>query len=120
MGLLYEAEQKGVSVAEILADLPTEPDAFAVDLATGADRQREAIDGLLGRFAKGWAVDRMPATDRAILRMAVFELKDRPDVPTGAVISEAVALAGEFSTDESSRFVNGILSSIAEEVRPSS
>ena len=118
MGLLYEAEQKNQPVTEILAELPTDPDPFAVDLAIGADERRAEIDELLGRFAKGWAVDRMPATDRAILRMAVYELGHRPDVPTGAVISEAVELAGEFSTDESSRFVNGLLARIAREVRP--
>jgi N utilization substance protein B len=118
MGLLYEAEQKNQPVSEILTELPTEPDPFAVDLATGADERRDAIDQMLGRYAKGWAVDRMPATDRAILRMAVYELEERPDVPTGAIISEAVALAGEFSTDESSRFVNGLLARIAQEVRP--
>ena len=118
MGLLYEAEQKNQPVADILTELPTAPDPFAVDLATGADGRRDAIVELLGRYAKGWAVDRMPATDRAILRMAVYELQERPDVPTGAIISEAVALAGEFSTDESSRFVNGLLARIAQEVRP--
>ena len=118
MGLLYEAEQKDQPVTDILAELPTDPDPFAVDLAIGADERQAEIDELLGHYAKGWAVDRMPATDRAILRMAVYELGHRPDVPTGAVISEAVELAGEFSTDESSRFVNGLLARIARELRP--
>ena len=60
----------------------------------------------------------MPALDRAVLRLGVFELLDRPDVPTGAVISEAVELAKRYSTDDSGRFVNGILAAIAEaEVR---
>ncbi len=59
----------------------------------------------------------MPALDRALLRMGIFELLHRPDVPTGAVISEAVELAQRFSTDESSRFVNGMLARIAESVR---
>jgi N utilization substance protein B len=118
MGLLYEAEQKNQPVSEILDELPTDPDPFAVDLATGTDERRDEIDELLGQYAKGWAVDRMPATDRAILRMAVYELGHRPDVPTGAVISEAVDLAGQFSTDESSRFVNGLLARIAKELRP--
>ncbi len=75
MGLLYEAEQKNQPVADILTELPTDPDPFAVDLATGADERRDAIDQLLGRYAKGWAVDRMPATDRAILRMAVLRTR---------------------------------------------
>ncbi len=60
----------------------------------------------------------MPVVDRALLRMATYELLARPDVPTGVVISEAVDLAGEYSTDESGRFVNGVLAAIADNVRP--
>jgi N utilization substance protein B len=60
----------------------------------------------------------MPSVDRALLRMATYELIARPDVPTGVVISEAVDLAGEYSTDESGRFVNGVLAAIADNVRP--
>jgi len=60
----------------------------------------------------------MPAVDRALLRLGIFELMERPDVPTAAVISEAVELAKRYSTDESGRFVNGMLARIAEEVRP--
>jgi N utilization substance protein B len=60
----------------------------------------------------------MPVVDRTILRMAIYELRHRPDVPTAAVISEAVQLAKRYSTDDSGRFVNGMLSAIAEEVRP--
>jgi N utilization substance protein B len=62
----------------------------------------------------------MPVVDRAVLRMAIYELVHRPDVPTGAVISEAVELAKRYSTDDSGRFVNGMLSNIADEVRPES
>jgi N utilization substance protein B len=58
-------------------------------------------------------MDRMPVVDRALLRMATYELLARPDVPTGVVISEAVELATEYSTDESGRFVNGVLGTIA-------
>jgi hypothetical protein len=60
----------------------------------------------------------MPVIDRTLLRMATYELIERPDVPTGAVISEAVDLAKEYSTEESGRFVNGVLASVAAEVRP--
>jgi N utilization substance protein B len=59
----------------------------------------------------------MPALDRAILRLATFELAFRPDVPTGAAISEAVILAKRYSTDDSGKFVNGVLSAIADQVR---
>ncbi|HEX2042681.1 MAG TPA: transcription antitermination factor NusB, partial [Acidimicrobiales bacterium] len=68
---------------------------------------------------RDWAVERMPAIDRALLRMGVFELLHRPDVPTGVVLSEAVELAARYSTEDSGRFVNGVLARIAEEVRPS-
>ncbi|HET9070860.1 MAG TPA: transcription antitermination protein NusB, partial [Acidimicrobiales bacterium] len=64
-----------------------------------------------------WSVDRMPAVDRSLLRLATFELLGRPDTPTGVVISEAVDLAKEYSTEESGRFVNGVLAAVAAEVR---
>ena len=68
--------------------------------------------------AHNWDLDRMPALDRALLRLGAFELVHRPDVPTGAVINEAVELASQYSTDDSGRFVNGVLAAIAREVRP--
>ncbi|HEX9994116.1 MAG TPA: transcription antitermination factor NusB [Acidimicrobiales bacterium] len=117
LGLLYEAEAKERPPADVLDELPVEPDPYAADLVVGVtDRQRE-IDGLLRRFAKGWSLERMPAVDRAVLRMATYELGWRPDVPTGAVIDEAVELAKRYSTDDSGRFVNGMLARIAEELR---
>ncbi|MFN8037923.1 MAG: transcription antitermination factor NusB [Acidimicrobiales bacterium] len=119
LALLYEAEVKDRPVADVLAELPVEPEPFAVELVTGVDEHRPELDALLGRFARDWPVDRMPALDRAVLRMGCFELCHRPDVPTGAVLSEAVELASAYSTDDSGRFVNGVLSAIAAEVRPS-
>lgn len=120
LGLLYEAESKGISGVEVLADLPLAADDFAVALVTAVDEHHERIDGLLERFAKGWTVARMPALDRAALRMGTAELIARRDVPTGVVLSEVVELASRFSTDGSGRFVNGLLARIAEEVRPDS
>ena len=119
LGLLYEADAKDRPVSEVVADLPLPPETYAGELVKGvADHQLE-IDELLTRYAKDWTIDRMPVIDRSLLRMAVFELLHRPDVPTGAVISEAVELASEYSTDDSSKFVNGLLARIAEEVRGS-
>jgi N utilization substance protein B len=118
LGLLYEAETKDVTPGEVLADLPAEPDPYAEVLARGVEENQLEIDELLGRFSKDWPVDRMPALDRAILRIATFELLCQVDVPTGAILNEAVELAGAYSTDDSSRFVNGLLARIAEEVRP--
>jgi N utilization substance protein B len=73
------------------------------------------LDKLIGEYAQDWTVDRMAAVDRNILRLAVFELLHRPDVPPNAAISEAVVAAKELSTEDSGRFVNGILGRIARE-----
>src|SRR3546814_4845177 len=69
LGLLYEAEAKGLAGSEVLADLPVSADDFAVALVNAVDEHREQIDELLGRFAQGWTLARMPALDRAALRM---------------------------------------------------
>jgi len=119
LSLLYEAETKDVAPTEVLDQLPVEPDPFTVELLRGVTANIGELDGLISGYARDWTIDRMPALDRALLRMAVFELIHRPDVPTGAVISEAVELAHRFSTDESGRFVNGMLARIAESVRSS-
>jgi N utilization substance protein B len=116
--LLYESETKDTSTATIIDALPVAPDPYATALATGVDDNREQIDGLIREHAKGWTLERMPSVDRAVLRMATFELTHRDDVPIAVAISEAVELAQQFSTDESGRFVNGVLSSIAKETRP--
>ena len=117
LSLLYEAESKDVTPAAVLAALPVEPAPFAAQVVTGVGEHLEELDKWIAGYARDWTIDRMPALDRALLRMAVFELVHRPDVPTGAVISEAVELAQRFSTEESSRFVNGMLARIAESVR---
>jgi N utilization substance protein B len=118
LSLLYEADAKACPPDAVLADLPVPPDPFAGDLVAGVGAHQDEIDERIRRFARGWALERMPVVDRTILRMAIYELRHRPDVPTAAVISEAVELAKRYSTDDSGRFVNGMLSAIAEEVRP--
>lgn len=115
--LLYESEMKGESGGDVLASLPVGPDEFAADLVAGVDEHRVEIDAVVGAHARNWDVDRMPALDRAILRLATYELLHRPDVPTGVVISEAVELAKSYSTDDSGRYVNGVLAAIAADVR---
>jgi N utilization substance protein B len=117
LSLLYEAEAKGVAPRDVIAELPVAPDQFAAQLVGGVEDHSEALDRLIETHARGWTLERMPAIDRALLRMAIFELCHRPDVPTGVVISEAVDLATQYSTDDSARFVNGMLSVIAGEVR---
>jgi N utilization substance protein B len=116
--LLYEADIKGIGADELLAQLPLEPDPFAVELVEGVAARADEVDALIAGHARNWDLGRMPALDRAVLRLATFELAHRPDVPTAAVINEAVELAKQYSTDDSGRFVNGVLSAIAADVRP--
>jgi N utilization substance protein B len=115
---LYEADAKELSVGDVLAALPVRPDDLAVLLVEGVAARRGEIDGLLAEHARGWTLERMPVIDRTVLQVAVFELMARPDVPTAVVIDEAVELAKRFSTDDSGRFVNGMLATIAPLVRP--
>lgn len=118
LALLYEAEAKSLPPGQVIDQLPVPPEPFAGEVVVGVGEHLDEIDELLRRYAQNWTLERMPAIDRALLRMGVFELIHRLDVPTGAVISEAVELAKQYSTDDSSKFVNGMLSRIAEEVRP--
>jgi N utilization substance protein B len=118
LALLYEANAKGLSGADVIAGLPVPPDKLAVLLVTGVDRLQSEIDALISTYAKGWTLERMPVIDRSVLRLATFELLGRPDVPVAVVLDEAVELAKHFSTDDSGRFVNGVLAAIARTVRP--
>jgi N utilization substance protein B len=115
--LLYEAGAKDLAPSAVLADLPVTPDAYAVALVRGVEANLVAIDRLIEAAAIDWTLDRMPVVDRTLLRMATYELTGRPDVPTSVVISEAVELAKRYSTDESSRFVNGVLAAVSRATR---
>ena len=117
VSLLYEAELKTQTPDEVLADLPVPPEDFVVDLVSGVGKHQARIDELIGAHAIDWTLDRMAAVDRNILRLAVYELLHRPDVPSAVVLSEAVELATRYGTDESTRFVNGLLASVAKDVR---
>ena len=118
LSMLYEAESKGVDPAEVIEAQMLEPEAYAGDLVAGVGEHGKELDDFIRRFSKGWSLERMPTIDRTLLRMAIYELAHRPDVPTGAVISEAVDLAKQYSTDDSGKFVNGMLGKIADEIRP--
>jgi N utilization substance protein B len=87
-------------------------------LARGVEEHQARIDALISKHAIDWSLDRMPVVDRALMRIATLELGWRPDVPTSVVISEAVELAKAYSTEDSSGFVNGLLATIAHELRP--
>ncbi len=117
LSLLYEAEAKDVEPAELLGELPVEPDPFAVTLVRGVGEHRQRIDAIIASRSIGWGLERMPVVDRNLLRIGVYELLEEPEVPTAVVISEAVELAKTYSTEESGRFVNGVLARVAEDVR---
>ena len=115
--LLYEAEAKGGSPREVVENLPVAPDPLATRLVEGVQDRRTEIDELLATHARGWTLERMPVIDRTVLEIATYELLARPEVHTAVVIDDAVSLAKRFSTDDSGRFVNGMLSTIASKVR---
>jgi N utilization substance protein B len=111
--LLYEAEVKGETPRAVLAALPVAPDPYARRLAAGAGDRLADIDALVAGHASGWALDRMPAIDRQLLRLGAYELLAELDVPAAVVIDEAVELAKQYSTEDSGRYVNGVLAAIA-------
>lgn len=117
LGLLYEAESRGLGADELLSKLPLRPAPYAVEAFQGIEARRAEIDEVVERHSDGWAVTRMPMVDRAILRLSTWELFARADVPTAVVIDEAVELAKEYSTERSPAFVNGVIDAVAREVR---
>ncbi len=118
LGLCYELEIRELTLDEVLGQLPVAPDEYAVHLARGVETHRVELDALIRRYSEHWALERMPAVDRALVRVAGYELGWEPAMPTAVVINEAVELAKQFSTKDSGRFVNGLLSRLAEELRP--
>ena len=117
--LLYEAESKGAEVEAVLASQVSVPDRLTTELVRGVQQHLARIDEVIAAHAKGWTLARMPVLDRTVLRIAAFELLGRPDVPVAVVIDEAVELAKRFSTDDSPRFVNGVLSAVVPVLRRS-
>ena len=119
--LLFEAEARGVTAAEAadsrLALAETNPDvgqpnSYTVAVARGVSENAAHIDELISSHLQGWTLERLPAVDRAILRVAVWELLHAEDVPPAVAVDEAVELAKELSTDESPGFVNGVLGQV--------
>jgi N utilization substance protein B len=115
--ILYEAAQRSTDAVTLLADrvgaVEVDPVAdHTIALVEGVTAQRERIDELLAEHSQGWTLDRMPPVDLAVLRVGVYELLWAADVPDPVAIDEAVGLAKELSTDDSPRFVNGVLGRI--------
>jgi len=117
LGLCYELEVRDISVDDLLREQPAAPDEYAVHLVRGVEDHHNDVDELLRKFSEHWALERMPAVDRAVLRLGAYELGWEPEMPTAVVISEAVELAKQYSTKDSGRFVNGLLSRLAVELR---
>ena len=120
LDVLYAAELRGEPPMETLSHFvtdgngPTNP--YSKTLVRGVVEQQARIDELLTRHSRGWTLARMPAVDRNVLRLAVYELIAVDDVPRPVALAEAVALVRDLSTDESPPFVNGVLASVAEEL----
>jgi transcription antitermination protein NusB len=115
--VLFEAEQRGVPASEVLAqrrELRGSVNPYVDTLVDGVVAHRPRIDELLSTYAVDWPLERMPAVDRSVLRVGVFELLWCEDVPDAVAIDEAVELVKELSTDESPAFVNGVLGRIHE------
>jgi N utilization substance protein B len=115
--LVYEAELKGRPPADIVDELAVAPDAYTTALVREVEVRAAEIDGLVDGAAIGWDLDRMAVVDRNVLRLAVAELLAFPEVPTAVVLNEAVELASAYSTDDSGRFVNGVLATLAARLR---
>jgi transcription antitermination protein NusB len=114
--LLYEADLRGTDSVTTLAERVALADPpvndYTIELVEGVHQWQAEIDKILSDYAEGWTIERMPGVDRAVLRLGVYELLWRDDVPDAVAIDEAVELAKSLSTDESPRFINGVLGNV--------
>lgn len=113
LGYLYEADMTSDAMVDVLDRNHADDDEYGYVIAVGVGEHVASLDALINDVADDWTVDRMGGIDRSILRMSVWELVHSLQVPTTAVISEAVALANEYSTEKSAPFINGILAKLA-------
>lgn len=120
LDVLFEADQRGLEPLEVLRARLAEPGTesavpqYAVDLVEGVVAQRARIDEVLATYAHGWVLERMPAVDRAALRIGAWEVLFSEDVPDAVAVDEAVELVRALSTDDSPAFVNGLLGRVVE------
>jgi N utilization substance protein B len=120
LDLLYGADVRGESIADAVvaedlraAAAPKPSWEYARQIVTGVDDHRAEIDELIETYAQGWTIARMPAIDRALVRIGIWEISFNDEVPDGVAISEAVEAARSLSTDDSAGFINGLLGRIA-------
>ncbi|GAB2771409.1 transcription antitermination factor NusB [Terrabacter sp. AAH1] len=120
LDILFEADQRGMNAEALLDERLRDRESraannpYTADLVRGVVSRWNDINGALTDYSQGWTLDRMPAVDRAILRLGAWEVLWNDEIPDAVAISEAVALATELSTDESPAFVNGLLARLAE------
>ena len=114
LDILHAADALDRPALEVLAE-SAEAKEFTRELVLGVEEHRAELDDLIRRYADRWALERMPIVDRNLLRLGIFELLHRPDIPPAATINEAVELAKLLSTEDSGRFVNGLLGRVARE-----
>ncbi|MCL3862834.1 transcription antitermination factor NusB [Actinotalea sp. K2] len=120
LDVLFEADQRGLAPLQVLSDRIAQPGTeaslpqYSVDLVEGVLDQRDRIDELIATYAHGWSLDRMPAVDRAVLRIGAWEILFNDEVPDAVAVDEAVELARALSTDDSPTFVNGLLGRLVE------
>ncbi len=121
--LLFEAESRGVNAGDLALERGEKPvtkaplNPYTIEAVQGVVGHWTDINDALTTYSQGWTLDRMPDVDRAILRLGAWEVLYSEDVPDEVAVSEAVVLATELSTDESPRFINGLLARIVE-VKP--
>jgi N utilization substance protein B len=114
LDILFAADVSGVAAAGVLA-AESDVDKAARAIVEGVVAHADEIDGLIRGYADRWALERMPAVDRNLLRIGLFEILHEPSVPTGAAVNDAVELAKMYSTEDSGRFVNGMLARASRE-----
>ncbi len=116
LDILFASELRGETPVQALERVVAEGDAptnaYTAELVRGVAEHQPRLDELLARYAEGWSLARMPAVDRNVLRLGLYELLYVEDVPDAVAVSEAVALVRDLSTDESPQFVNGVLGSL--------
>jgi transcription antitermination protein NusB len=118
--VLFEADQRGTAPLDVLRDRIAQPGTetalpqYSVDLVEGVVGHVEQIDEILTTYSQGWTIARMPAVDRAVLRVGVFEILWNEEVPDAVAVDEAVELARSLSTDDSPSFVNGLLGRVVQ------
>lgn len=114
LDVLFSSEMRNRSTVDALADQSAAGPVndYTVELVQGVTQHRARLDEVIAEYAEGWTLPRMPAVDRNVLRLAVFEVLFVDDVPDAVAVSEALLLVGDLSTEESPAFVNGVLGNI--------